>query len=98
MLPGQLLGVGEVLVLAAAAAAIEGAGRRDPVGRGDQHLDQVGLRVVLVVAEDPHAHPFAREGEGIITTQPGAGLSGRMTRASPDPRLVRVAISSSSSW
>ena len=60
----QLLGVGEVLILAAAALAKEGTFWSDAVWRGFEHLDEVGLAVVLVIAKDAALHELAREREG----------------------------------
>ncbi len=78
--PGELLGVGEVLVLAAAAAGEERADRFDAVGRGDEDGEQVGLGEVLMVAKDAGAHAFAGEGEG-HHDDPARGGIGRMGHA-----------------
>ena len=63
-LPLQLFRVYQVLILATAAAAEERAARRrNPVRRRGQHREEVGLGVVLVVAEDPGADPLAGKRE-----------------------------------
>ena len=60
----QLLGVLDVLVLAAAAHAEERAARlRAHRRRRADHLEQVGVRVALVVAEDARAHRLAGQRE-----------------------------------
>ena len=64
LLPQELLLIGEVLVLAAAAATEQGADRIDPVGGGLQDLHQVRLREILVVSEDAGADLLAGKGEG----------------------------------
>lgn len=63
-LPVSLLGVVEMLILAAAAAAEERAAGLDAMRRGCEDGDEVGFREVLVIAEDAGADAFAGEGEG----------------------------------
>ena len=62
--PDELFGVGEVLVLAAAAVGEERALRGDAVRGWDEDCDEIGLAEVFVVAVDPGADGFAGEGEG----------------------------------
>ena len=64
LFPRELFGVGEVLVLAAAAAGEERAGGGDAVGRGREDGDEVGLGKIFLVAEDAGADAFAGEREG----------------------------------
>ena len=64
LFPGQLLGVGEVLILAAAAFTEQRALWLDPRRRCLQDLDQIRLAVVLVIAEHPRADTLVRQGEG----------------------------------
>jgi hypothetical protein len=61
--PRELLGVGEVLVLAAAAAAEERTARRDAMRGRREHLDEIRLGEVLVVAEDADLHALAGQGK-----------------------------------
>ena len=63
-LPFQLGGVGEVLILAAAALAKEGAARLDAVGRGAEDGGEVALAEVFVVPVDAGADEFAGQGKG----------------------------------
>ena len=76
LLPVELLGVGEILVLAAAAAAEKRTAGRHAVWRWCQHLDEVGLGVVLVVPEHPRPHALAGQGEGHHDHPPRAGRRG----------------------
>jgi hypothetical protein len=76
-LPFQLLGVGKVLVLAAAALAEKRAFRIDAVRRGRENLQQVGLGIILVVAEDAGADLLARQREG-HHDDPAAGRRGNL--------------------
>jgi hypothetical protein len=62
LLPGQLFGVSEVLVLAAAAACEERTRRRHAMRRRRKHRDEVRLGKILVIAK--HAHPDALAGQG----------------------------------
>lgn len=57
-------GVVEVLVLAAAAGAEEGADGGDAVWGGGEDLDEVGVGVIFVIAVDASDDAFAWEGEG----------------------------------
>src|SRR5690606_20185522 len=61
--PRKLGVVGEVLVLAPTAGAEERAARFDPFGRCLEHLDEIGLGAVFVVAEYPGLHPLPRQAE-----------------------------------
>jgi hypothetical protein len=76
-LPGELGLVVEVLILAAAAAGEERAARGGALGGGDEDLDEVGLGVVLVVAEDAHADLLAGKGEGDHEHPAGGGVVGQ---------------------
>lgn len=62
--PGELGVVVEVLILAAAAFAKERAAGFGAFGRGLEDFEQIGSRVVLVVAEDADADFFAGEAKG----------------------------------
>ena len=87
-LPLQLLRVAQVLVLAAAAPAEERAPGLDPVRRGLEHLHEVGLRVVGVVAEDPCADPLARQSERHHDDPLARGLLPRQVDAAqPDAQV-----------
>ncbi|HWA26637.1 MAG TPA: hypothetical protein VG734_13335 [Lacunisphaera sp.] len=80
-LPLQLFGVDQVLVLAAAAGAEERALGVDAVRRGRQHLQQVGLGEILVVAIDPRADLLAGQREGDHDDPPAvAPVRGAMAR------------------
>jgi hypothetical protein len=70
LLPPQLLGVREVLVLAAAATAEEHATRRHAMRRRAQHLEKIGLGEVFVVPVHPHPDRSPGSANGTITTQP----------------------------
>jgi hypothetical protein len=97
-----------MLVLAAAAAAEQRTPRVDPLRRRREDLDEVGFGEILVVAKNPDAHRSPGSVKGTMTTQPvegGASASGgaggggsNWTRPRPEPRFVRVLISSSISW
>ncbi len=63
-LPRQLLLVGKVLVLAAAAGPEQRATRRHPVRRGLQNRHQIALRVVFIIPENPRQHRFPRQRVG----------------------------------
>ncbi len=83
LFPRQLVGVGEVLVLAAAAAAEErAAGGHARRGRR-QHRHEVGLGEILVVAEDAHAHAFPGQREWHHDHPLGLGLAGEGHAAQP---------------
>lgn len=64
LFPGELGIVVEVLVLAAAAGAEEGAAGIDAVRRGVDDADEVGVGVVFVIAVDAGEDAFAGKGEG----------------------------------
>jgi len=62
--PFQLLGIDQMLILAAAAAPEEGAaGRLNTVRRGCQDCDEIGFGIVLVIPENPRADPFSGQRE-----------------------------------
>ena len=62
-LPRELGRVGQVLVLAAAAGPEQRAAGLHAVRRGLEHLDQVGVGAVLVVAENAGLHELAGQAE-----------------------------------
>jgi hypothetical protein len=59
----KLLVIREVLILAAAALAEKLALRYDTIRCWLQHFDEIGLTVVLVIAEDAALHELAGERE-----------------------------------
>ena len=61
--PGELGFVGEVLVLAAAAFSEEGTGGGGALWGRHEDFEEVGARVVFVVAEDADADLFSGESE-----------------------------------
>jgi hypothetical protein len=95
LFPEQLLGVGEVLVLAAAAAGKERAHRRDAMRGRRENGDEVGLGKILVIAENAGADPSPGSVKGTIMTHFASASPGSGTRPRPTPRLVSVEISSS---
>lgn len=72
--PVKLLGVVEMLILAAAAAAEERAAGLDAVGRRREDGDEVGFGEVFVVAEDAGADAFAGERERDHHDPAGCGV------------------------
>ncbi len=77
LFPEQLVGMSEVLVLAATATAEErAAGRLCARGRR-QHRDEVGLGEILVIAEHPHADAFAGQRERDHNYPLGLGFPGQ---------------------
>src|ERR1700683_2387298 len=61
-LPEELVGVGQILVLAAAAPSEDRAGCRHPTGRANQDLDQIGLGKISMIAKHTRPNPVARKG------------------------------------
>ncbi|OQB90164.1 MAG: hypothetical protein BWX86_02292 [Verrucomicrobia bacterium ADurb.Bin122] len=91
LFPEQLLGMIQMLVLAATAAPVERAARRHPVRRRRQHLDQIRLGEILVVAKHPRAHALARQRKR-HHHHPAAGLPVRRHFARIGRRFHRVGL------
>jgi hypothetical protein len=98
--PSKLGLVVEMLILTAAAAGKERTARGGALGGGDEDGDEVGLGVVLVVAEDAHADLFTGKskrnhehpaGFGVVRQrdagQPGAEIR---ERGDLDLKLVMI--------
>ena len=64
LLPLELLGVGEVLILAASATREQRATRLHAMRRGLDDTDEIDLAVVLVVGVNAAKDKFAGQGEG----------------------------------
>jgi hypothetical protein len=89
----KLLGIREVLILAAAALAEERALGRDTIGCWLQHLDEIGLAVVLVIAKDAALHQLTgererNENDPAIDTGDTGALVGEVV--DPDVELLMV--------
>jgi len=85
--PGELLGVGQVLVLAAAAPTEERTLRRDAVRRRGEDGDEIGLGEILLVAENARPHALAGQGERHHHDPLALGLAGQRGAPEANPEI-----------
>jgi len=81
LFPAKLLGVGEMLILAAAAAAEERATGLNAVGRRGENGEKVGFGEVFVITEDAGADAFAGKCERHHDDPTGRGIVGQRDAA-----------------